>query len=97
MSAGSKALYLPLSTAASVAGGLLAGALFNRLWKRFGDADQPPPDPKDLSRSTRTALVAAGLQGLLFGVVRGAVDRIGARSYQALTHESPIERPAESG
>ncbi|OBA60594.1 hypothetical protein A5647_13935 [Mycobacterium sp. 1100029.7] len=89
MNAGFKALYLPLSAATSVAGGLLAGALFNQLWKRLGDTDRPPPDPKDLSRSTKTALVAAGLQGLLFGLVRAAVDRAGARSYQALTHESP--------
>jgi hypothetical protein len=89
VSAGSKALYLPLSTATSVAGGLVAGAVFNRIWKRFADTDQPPPDPKDLSRSTRSVLLAAGLQGLLFGVIRGAVDRIGARGYQAITHESP--------
>ncbi len=90
MSRESKALYSSLSVATSVAGGLLAGELFSRIWRRLGDTDQPPPDPKDLNRSTRTALAAAGLQGLIFGLVRAAVDRVGARGYQAVTHESPV-------
>ena len=51
MNVTSKALYMPLSVGASVAGGLLAGAVFNQVWKRLGDDGQPPPDPKDLDRS----------------------------------------------
>ncbi|MBV9353855.1 MAG: DUF4235 domain-containing protein [Mycobacterium sp.] len=90
MSRGSKALYTSLSITTSVAGGLLAGEVFNQIWKRLSDTDQPPPDPKDLNRSTRAALAAAGLQGLVFGLVRAGVDRAGAHSYQAVTHESPV-------
>ncbi len=90
MSRRSKAFYTPLSITTSVAGGLLAGEVFSQIWKRLGDADEPPPDPKDLNRSTRTALVAAGLQGLVFRLVRAAVDRAGARGYQAVTHEPPV-------
>ena len=90
MSRGSKALYTPLSIATSVAGGLLAGEMFNQIWKRLSDTDRPPPEPKDLNRSTHAALAAAGLQGLVFGLVRAAVDRAGARGYQAVTHESPV-------
>jgi Protein of unknown function (DUF4235) len=89
MSKISKAFYLPLSVATSVGGGLLAGALFTRIWKRIDDSDQPPPDPKDLNLSGREALGAAALQGLVFGLVKAAVDRAGARGYQAVTHESP--------
>lgn len=90
MSRGSKTLYTSLSIATSVAGGMLAGEVFNQIWQRLSDTDQPPPDPKDLNRSTRAALAAAGLQGLVFGLVRAAVDRAGARGYQAVTHESPV-------
>jgi hypothetical protein len=90
MSRGSKTLYTSLSITTSVAGGLLAGEAFNQIWKRLSDTDQPPPEPKDLTRSTRAALAAAGLQGLVFGLVRAAVDRAGARGYQAVTHESPV-------
>ncbi len=89
MSAISKAMYLPLSIGTSVGGGLLAGALFSQVWKRVSDSDEGPPDPKDLNRSGREALLAAALQGLLFGVVRAAVDRAGARGYRAVTHQDP--------
>jgi hypothetical protein len=89
MSSISKAVYLPLSVATSVSGGLLAGALFNQIWKRIDDAQQPPPDPKDLERSASAALSAAALQGLVFGLVKAMVDRAGARGYRAVTHESP--------
>ncbi|WP_428366338.1 DUF4235 domain-containing protein [Mycolicibacterium sp.] len=82
-------LYTPLSIATSVGGGLLASALFRQIWKRVDEPDQPPPDPKDLERSTAKALSAAALQGLVFGLVRAAVDRAGAHGYRAVTHESP--------
>ena len=89
MSAVSKAMYLPLQIATSVAGGLLAGKVFSEVWQRISPSDQEPPDPKDLDRSGREAITAAALQGLVFGLVRALVDRAGARGYRAITHESP--------
>jgi Protein of unknown function (DUF4235) len=89
MSLMSKALYFPLSTAASVVGGLIAGAIFTQLWKRLGDGDRPPPEPKDLDRSAKAMLAGAALQGLVFGLVRAAVARATAHGYKAVTHENP--------
>lgn len=89
MSATSKALYKPLSVATSVAGGLLAGKVFTEIWQRVSPSDQEPPEPKDLTRSTREALIAAAFQGLIFGLVRAAVDRAGAKGYRAITHDDP--------
>jgi hypothetical protein len=89
MSAVSKALYLPLSVATSVAGGLIAGRIFTEIWQRISPADQEPPEPKDLSRSGGEALAAAAVQGLVFGLVRAAVDRAGAHGYRAVTHDDP--------
>lgn len=83
-------MYLPLSMAASVAGGLLASAVFGQLWKRIGDADEPPPDPRDLRKSGRQAIAGAALQGLVFGLVRAAVARGSARGYRAVTHQNPV-------
>ncbi|MGX9787924.1 DUF4235 domain-containing protein [Mycobacterium sp. MMS18-G62] len=89
MSAVSKAMYLPLQIAISVAGGLLAGKVFTEVWQRISPSDQEPPDPKDLDRSGREAIAAAALQGLVFGLVRALVDRAGAHGYRAVTNESP--------
>jgi hypothetical protein len=89
MSAVTKAMYLPLQIAISVAGGLLAGKVFTEVWQRISPSDQEPPDPKDLNRSGREAIAAAALQGLVFGLVRALVDRAGAHGYRAVTHQSP--------
>jgi len=89
VSAATKALYKPLSIATSVAGGLLAGKIFTEVWQRVSPSDLEPPEPKDLTRSTREALIAAAVQGLIFGLVRAAVDRAGAKGYRAVTHEDP--------
>jgi hypothetical protein len=90
MSNTSKALYLPLSIATSVTGGLVASALFSQIWKRLTDEEPAPPNPKDLSRSSSSVLLGAGLQGLVFGVVKAAFDRVGARSYRAITNDDPV-------
>lgn len=90
MSRTSKILYMPLSIVTSVAGGLLASALFTQIWERVEHPDQPPPDPKDLNRSAAKALTAAAVQGLIFGLVRAAVDRAGAHGYKAVTKQSPV-------
>ena len=51
--------------------------------------DEEPPEPQDLSRSTREAFVAAAVQGLIVGLVRAAFARAEAHGYRALTNESP--------
>lgn len=89
MSAVSKAMYKPLSILMSVAGGLLAGKIFTEVWQRVSPTDEEPPEPRDLTRSTREALIAAAVQGLIFGLVRAGVDRASAKGYQAITHNDP--------
>ncbi|MDA2894316.1 DUF4235 domain-containing protein [Mycolicibacterium sp. BiH015] len=89
MSKVARSLYTPLSVATGVGGGLLAGAIFGQIWKRIGDNDPEPPDPKDLTQSMKTVIVAAAAQGLIAGLVRALLQRAGARGYRALTHELP--------
>ncbi len=84
-----RSLYQPLSVATGVGGGLLAGAIFGQVWKRVGENDAEPPDPKDLSQSIATVMTAAAIQGLIVGIVRALLQRAGAHSYHAVTHEQP--------
>jgi hypothetical protein len=84
-----KSLYKPLSIVSSVLGGLLAGKIFTEIWQRVSPSNEEPPEPQDLSRSTREAFIAAAVQGLIVGLVRAALARSQAKGFQALTHEDP--------
>ena len=52
-------------------GGLLAGAIFKKIWKLAAGEDEAPK-ATDASRGWREILTAAALQGAIFAVVRAA-------------------------
>ena len=59
---------------ADLFGGVLAGLIFRRVWRiigRGGDA----PKPTDAQQGWGEILLAAGLQGTIFALVKAAVDR----------------------
>ncbi len=70
--------YKPVGLVFSVLGGVLANAAFGQVWKRVSDAPTPP-NATDTDYTTREVLLAAVLQGALFGLVKAAVDRTGMR------------------
>jgi Protein of unknown function (DUF4235) len=49
-----KLLYKPLGLAVSVLGGVLAGAIFKRLWKVTARQDQPPRPPTPTAAGARS-------------------------------------------
>ena len=79
-----KTLYKPLSLVVSVVGGILAGAAFKQVWKLVSGEEEPPKARKS-QYSWREVLPAAAAQGAVFGLVKAAVDRGGARGFQKLT------------
>lgn len=94
-----KLLYKPVSMLASVTAGVLAGAIFNRVWKITAREDDAPK-ATDAGRGWREVLLAAALQGAIFAVVKAAVDRGSAVGTRKLTGVWPGEagRPGdESG
>jgi hypothetical protein len=79
-----KLLYKPVGILVSVLGGVLAGAIFKRIWKvtgREGDA----PKATDAKRGWREILLAAALQGAIYAVVKAAIDRGAAEGTRKLT------------
>jgi hypothetical protein len=77
-------LYKPFGLVASVLGGIVAGALFKRLWRAVAD-DREAPSAKDRDRSWREVIAAAAIQGAVFGGVKALIDRAGASGFARLT------------
>jgi hypothetical protein len=69
-----KLLYKPVAIVAGIVGGLLSGLIFNRVWKLVGRGSDVPA-PLDSERGWGEILLAAGLQGAIYALVKTAVDR----------------------
>ncbi|WP_042391245.1 DUF4235 domain-containing protein [Streptacidiphilus melanogenes] len=83
-----KLVYKPVGRALSAAAGAAAGAVTKRLW-RAASGGSEPPDATERDRSWREVLAAAALQGAVFGLVKAAVDRVGATAVKRLTGTWP--------
>jgi hypothetical protein len=83
-----KLIYRPFGLLFSVLGGVLAGMLFKRLWRLWSD-ERDPPKAKESEYGWREVLPAALLQGAIFGLVKAAIDRGGARAFERLTGTWP--------
>ena len=83
-----KVLYQPFGLLVSVLGGVLAGAVFKRLWRVVAHEDDSP-DAKDRDRGWGEIVTAAALQGALFGTVKAVVDRAGAKGFERATGTWP--------
>jgi hypothetical protein len=83
-----KLMYKPLSLAFSVAGGVVAAAVFKRVWKLVSDEDEAP-HATSRDYGWGSVLAAAALQGAIFAVVKAAIDRGGAEGVRRLTGQWP--------
>lgn len=81
-------VYKPVGLALGLTGGLLAGAVFKRVWKVAGGQGEAP-GPTDRDRGWVEILVAAALHGAVFSTVRAAVGRGGAVTMHRLTGTWP--------
>ena len=83
-----KLAYKPLGVAISVVGGLLASKAFKTVWKHVGHEEEAP-QATEKNRGWREVLTAAALQGAVFGLVKAAVDRAGAKGFEKATGTWP--------
>jgi len=85
-------LFAPVGIGAGLAAGFAAQKAFEALWAVFDDEEAPEPDQREIEWPK--LLAALAIEGAVFRIVKGVVDR-GARSgFASLTGRWPgEERP----
>jgi len=91
-----KLLYKPMAKLISVLGGMLAGTIFRKAWKIVAREDDAPK-ATDAQRGWPEILLAAALQGMIFAVVKAAVDRGAAGGTREITGIWPGDESEQSG
>jgi hypothetical protein len=96
-----KLLYKPVSILVSVLGGILAGAVFKRVWK-LAAGEEEAPKATDIRRGYPEVLIAAALQGAIFALVKAVLERGTADAARKLTgywpgEDSEPDTPQEEG
>jgi Protein of unknown function (DUF4235) len=86
-----KLMYRLATLAASMLGGLLAGAIVKKAWQLTAGQDEVP-EATDADRSWPEVLLAAGLQGVVSGLIKAVLDRGAAVGAQRLTGQWPGEQ-----
>ena len=79
-----KLSYRAADLIADMIGGMLAGMVFKRVWSII-EHGEDVPKPTDEQRAWREILIAAGLQGAVFALVKAAIDRSTAQGTRKLT------------
>ena len=88
-----KLLFLPFSIGTGFVAGLLGKKLFDLAWGLIDDEEPPEPEHRDVGWSR--LLAALALQGAIFRVIRGVVDRGLRRGFFSLTGSWPGEEQPE--
>lgn len=83
-----KVLYKPLSFVISALGGILAGQVFKQVWKRAA-GEEDAPSATDREYTLAQVVIAATVQGAIFGAVKAATERAGAHGYRKATGDWP--------
>jgi hypothetical protein len=83
-------LYKPFGIILGILAGIAGRQVFNVIWGKLDDEE--PPEATTEETHWLKVIVAAGLQGAIFAVVRTAVNRAGARSFAHLTGVWPGEK-----
>jgi uncharacterized protein DUF4235 len=81
-------LYKPWGVIAGVAGGMVAGTVFKRVW-RLVRGEYEAPGAIDPARSWTETAFAAALEGAVFGGVKALVDRGAATGFAKATGTWP--------
>jgi len=90
-----KLVYKPFGILFGVLGGLVAGAVFKRIWGLAAN-ETASPKATDRDRDWIEIVAAAAIEGAVFGGVKALVDRAGATGYERLTGTWPGKTSTKS-
>ena len=83
-----RVLYKPFGLLFSVLGGIVAGAIFKRVWRAAAD-EKEAPKATDRRKGWGEVIAVAAAEGAVFGGVKALVDRAGATGFARLTGAWP--------
>jgi Protein of unknown function (DUF4235) len=83
-----KLAYKPVGLVLGMVAGAVSGLVFHRLWRAISGNDETPT-ATDEDRGWGEVLAAAAMQGIIFAVIKAAVDRGGAQGVRKLTGRWP--------
>jgi hypothetical protein len=89
----SRVLYTPFSIAAGLLAGFVAQKLFERAWRLVGNEEAPEPEHRDISVAELG--IALAIEGAIFRVVRGLAEHGFRRGYTRMTGTWPGEEAPE--
>lgn len=81
-------IYKPLGLLLSVCGGMIAGAIFKRVWGALR-GEEEAPRATDADKSWGEVVAAATVEGAVFGGIKAVIDRAGATGFAQLTGAWP--------
>jgi hypothetical protein len=87
-----KVLFAPVGIAGGLVAGLLATKLFDFIWSRISNEEAPEPDQRQVSLPLLA--MALAIEGAIFRLTRGLVERGSRSGFMRLTGQWPgEERP----
>lgn len=85
-----KILYRPAGIIISLASGVIASAVFKKIWQHAAPGEQPdPPGALESEYPIKQILIAAVVQGAIFALIKTLTNRGGARMFEKATGEWP--------
>jgi len=78
-----KFVFLPIGIGAGLVAGQISKKLFDVIWSRIDDEEQPQPKHREID--VRKLTVALLIEGAVFRLVRGMIDHYSRRGFAALT------------
>jgi Protein of unknown function (DUF4235) len=89
----SRVAFTPVSVLGGLLGGLVASKLFELIWGQFADEEAPEPGHREISWPK--LLVALTIEGAIFRLTRGLIDRGARVAFVRATGSWPGEKKPE--